>query len=50
MSIHDIIEKINADKKEIGFSKWKAGVVGAGLVLVFLVQVGVIICVVLTSR
>lgn len=42
MSIHDIIEKINADKREIGFSRLKARVVGFGLVLVFLVQVGVV--------
>jgi len=42
MSIHEIIEKINTDKREIGFSRWKARLVGVGVGLVLLGQVGVV--------
>ncbi len=50
MSIHEIIEKINTDKREIGFSRWKGWVIGIGVVFVLLVQVGVVIYVFMMFR
>ena len=50
MSIHEIIEKINTDKREIGFSRWKGRIVGIGVVFVLLVQVGVAVCVFLMFK
>ena len=43
MSIHEIIEKINTDKREIAFSWWKGWVVLIGIGVVLLGQVGIFI-------
>jgi hypothetical protein len=50
MSIHEIIEKINTDKREIAFSKWKGRVVVFGVGLMLLGQVGLFIYVFMLFR
>ncbi len=50
MSIHEIIRKINTDKREIAYFKWKMRGLILGMILLFLVQVGVIIYVILLFK
>ena len=42
MSIYEIIEKINTDKREIAFSRWKGNVVIFMCMLLFLLEGGIL--------
>jgi hypothetical protein len=50
MSIHDIITKINTDKREIGFSRLKSNIVLIGYIVLMVGQAGVFIYVFLRFK